>query len=133
MSEFNAEFWQEIKEKYPKGWNLFKNFIRMENCLTKLNNKLKVGVWFNDKYNYRNICYCDIEKFFDAQGIIILIIYCDYDEAKNYQRFSFDIINKQTNNLLSDKNIYYDTHHESKLEAVKKAFEILNNQLENEE
>jgi hypothetical protein len=132
---FDGNFWKEIKEKYPKGYMKFYKYRKefFDNDKTHGNEDLGklTKPFFESIIN--SYCYCDLETFFDENGIIILIIYCDYDEAKNYQRFSFDIINKQTNNLLSDKNIYYDTRPEAQLEAVKKAFEILNQQLENEE
>lgn len=44
---FNAEFWQEIKEKYPRTWIKVRRYS--ESVISKA---------------ISQFCYCDLEKFF---------------------------------------------------------------------
>jgi hypothetical protein len=109
MSEFNAEFWQWLRDKYPGAYEKW--------CL------------FYKKYTFKNAYYYDLEKFFDAQGIILFIepeFY--FNKILKSLAYIFRII--QENNIMVSKQ--YDNRTQAQLEAVKKAFEILNQQLENE-
>jgi len=55
---FDKEFWEEIKEKYSKAYSKFRLFYGgFESSLLTGNNE---------------ICFCNLEKFFDEQGIILL-------------------------------------------------------------
>ena len=95
---FDSNFWEGIKEKYPDAGQRYFNYI---------NKKEKFAI---------GSCYCDIENFFDNNGIII-----------------------QTGNSLEDDWWYcfsthyaengegYKTRDEAKEQAILKAFEILQN------
>jgi hypothetical protein len=99
MSEFNAEFWNEIKSKYLKSYKKFTKYI-------SILKDIEVECYYLEEI----ICYCDIENFF-------------------YQKAGLCL-----NFLMQgpiNENETYENYIKYKLEAVKKAFEILNNQLEN--
>lgn len=107
---FDVKFWEEIKTNYPKAY---------DECRKN----------FNISNNYMNdwkcLCFCDIETYFYNLGMIIII---DYDtEDNNYYywiyRNQFNI--EDTFEKFSD----YKLRPEAKLAAVKKAFEIRENQL----
>jgi hypothetical protein len=119
MSEFNAEFWRDIKEKYPKAYEKLAIFISF---LKEIDTK--------DYYIEEIICYCDIEKFFREQCDLFIEFKFMYDP--HVLRFDYIIINMMNNKTVGkcDKEIV--NYNEAKFEAVKKAFAILNDQLENE-
>lgn len=102
--------WQEIKKKYP-------------------NIKEKFDMYFDYEKLDCDYCYCDIEKFFDDNEIIILPLYYlsrnPHDESW-YDDWGFEIITK---NGIKIRIMNLKSRNESKLEAVKKAFEILEKKL----
>jgi hypothetical protein len=112
---FDAKFWEEIKEKYPNG---YKEFLLNGNNDSE-NNIRKAESSIN------NFCYCDIETYFDGLGIKIYIYPYAFDK-EIYKIFWNDF-----NGFYISKtnNIYFNSRPEAKLAAVKKAFEILQNQL----
>lgn len=124
-----------IKQKYPKAFDKFINY------LIEIKN-LHGNLYFieNIIYNLLNdknfICYCDLEKFFDNNNIIIEICLdirvLFSNEKKWFVNFFF--INKlfqieiiQLNN--SETDFYFNTRDEAKEQSVLKAFEILKEQL----
>jgi hypothetical protein len=114
--------WNLIKRKYPKAYEKF----------------LKT-----DKYNYgfgffipKDICFCDIEKFFDSLGIITEIVYCSktfqniYDDPCWYYIIQKkDMITNEFKGFVEIIEKYYFTRQEAKEQAILKAFEILENKL----
>ena len=105
--------WQEIKEKYPNAFKLFVDFMGYT--------KQKYFNGWNDwvKFNLELRCYCDLEKFFDDNGIYIEIY--------------INPIDKKTWNVSIDKYdiflISIRSRQEAKEQAIIKGFEILEQQL----
>ena len=89
--------WQEIKEKNPKALNKFGEFSEVNKYM------VEHGI-------YINICYCDLEEFFDDIGIDLLELlikiknYCKKDEFPFHKKLA-------------------------KEQAIYKAFEIFEEQL----
>jgi hypothetical protein len=112
---FDNKFWEEIKTKYPKA---YEHFINDNNIF---NQTLEEFDGNNCKFNFNDICYCDLEKFFDANEIII--------ETMNIcsEKWEWDISNYDR--WLAQSKNHFKTRDEAKLEAVKKAFEIMENRL----
>ena len=112
---FDSKFWQEIKRNNPKAYRKFVLHGNIDND----NNfrKYESGIM--------NLCYCDIEKFFDEQGIIITITKLLNKESWNYYIDLENPVNEFIGRLLFNSS-------EAKLEAVRKSFEILNEILEKE-
>ena len=111
---FDRKFWQEIETNYPTA---YKEFDYTEAIFDN-----HIIIISRDDYN--NICYCDLEKFFDDNGIIIEITY--WVEEND---FTWSIYRNQ---FMIEDNIdlnHNKTRDEAKLQAVKKAFEIKENQL----
>ena len=124
--------WEEIKEKYPKSFKMFcKNCIdiNVPDIYVKFSNKAK------DYINYANeqICYCDLEKFFDDNGIIICVGYLRSNKLNKdvwHYQISYKSRNKiKTYYVNNDTRIKYTNKDEAKQQAILKAFEILEEQL----
>jgi hypothetical protein len=94
--------WIRINDNYIRAYEKFYNDIIR---------KGKLG----------DICYCDLERFFDDNGIIIFINFYYY---KNKFKFW---IKYNINDMVESSE--FDVRLNAKLEAVKKAFEILEKQL----
>jgi hypothetical protein len=112
--------WKEIKEKYPKAWGIFKKI---------LDDKLMGLKYDNDDDlikrripHFIKLCYCDLEKFFDNNGIMILIGHylTYYVEIKRIEKYGF---------LTIYNGGSYNSRQEAKEQAINKAFEILEGKL----
>jgi len=123
---FSGNFWQEIKEKYPRAYNEFYFFDGEKEEDLNNGNLQKYNIIVN-KY-CDDIYYCDIKKFFDERGIIICVGYL-YNNTKNKNSWHYQISYKSKNKI---KTYFINNtpqerfwlKDEAKLEAVKKAFEI---------
>ena len=102
--------WKKIEKECPKSYE-------------------KILVYLNNIPGDYIICYCDLEKFFDENGIIINInknYICKPDNVDfEYYKNSWNY-----NIIIQDKIPYYQhtilhSRDEAKLEAVYKAFEIM--------
>ena len=115
-----------IKQKYPKSLKLFIAFLIKNKNLKGDNNFIEICVF---KMLLKNqICYCDLERFFDDNGIIIDIIY-DSDE----NNFWYTIHRNQFNIFDSHHDIHeHYPRKEAKQQSIYKAFEILEKKLSNE-
>jgi len=120
--------WKEIKEKYPKTYNLFLMYFHLKEYITGRTPKKdflwshtvkKITVFFED------VCYCDLEKFFRNNMIIIT-----YHYSINGNGFKCFIYNRQNNYEFYSTNIYIDKE-DSENEAIKNAFEIKEEELNN--
>lgn len=105
--------WKSIKEKYPLAYERYEYWIVEEStCL-----------------NEYESCYCDIESFFDQNGIEIFIEqYIDDDDHKFYH---FQILFNNVLQFSWANKQYFRTNsrEEAKEAAIYKAFEILNEKL----
>lgn len=109
--------WQKIEEKYPMSYH---KFIKQYDEIYD-NGLLKVVKTINAEENINDdVCFCDFEKFFDENGIIIEIINWKY--KKEYMFY----INFPDGSFESGK---YNSRQETKIEAVYKAFEIMEGQI----
>lgn len=103
--------WNKIKEKYPKVYLAFQKYRY---------GTLKHIVYNIPKKQYikfeTECCYCDIEKFFQENNIIITINYHDYD--KNF----YYIIYFKTSSFQAGHDIDIN---KVKEEAIYKAFKFL--------
>jgi hypothetical protein len=100
---FNSKFWEGIKNNYPEGFKLFIEYLKKE---------------YPDE---NEVCYCDLEKFFDDNGIIISTF---FEIEKNmFHYFVYDKNKKEnhSNGLFNRKSV--------KEYLVYKAFEIRESQL----
>jgi len=83
---FDSKFWEEIKTTYPEAYDEFiktTSFIEEFNSYPWLIKRSQSGRILSQK----DICYCNIETYFDGLGIII--------EIKSYtDKFRFNIVNK---------------------------------------
>lgn len=105
--------WNEIKDKYPEFFEKFKKFITGTFGITKI---------------IEEVCYCDIERFFDDNGIH-LNINCLFEFGQiNYE---YSILFKKGNLYQNDYSITYtcNTRDEAKKQAIEKSFEILEDKL----
>ena len=114
--------WKEIKEKYPKGYeklvkHLEKFYSDFYGEYRKISIDETLHIESSCDHDYRDICYCDLEKFFDEHGIIINVFY-DNNYFEKYIKIDVNNYRKIYRNVLDNRN-------EAKLKAVKKAFEIL--------
>ncbi|MFA5297276.1 MAG: hypothetical protein WC389_03610 [Lutibacter sp.] len=125
---FDAKFWQEIKEQHPKGYFQFLKkvcFFELKNINEveiSDNGRFCINIYNGENVEIKDICYCDIEKFFDEQGIIFVIDIVGNswhikDYVNNYDRFSQKIKDVSMT--------FYKSRNEAQLEAAKKAFEIM--------
>jgi len=110
MFEIN---WQEIKTNFPKAYEEFITsgyFVERKGIHTgNIVNIIHSG-------NGRFVCYCDLEKFFDEQGIIIII---HYNRCKFWNSYYYN----NTVEIDDIDNAYY-TRPEAQKQAIIKAFEI---------
>ena len=118
--------WQKIEEKYPKALNKFCEYKNVLFC-KEMDTNFAIESEFKQKDGFclllpEEICYCDLEKFFDDNGIDFLELYVNQK----------DIITKQHiwENRDIDKN---RIKQETKEEAILKAFEILEERLNGKE
>ena len=108
---FDNKFWEEVKSNSPKSWNKF---------IFWCNNNFED---FIHQESFDFICYCDIEKFFDENSIKIFF---DMDKETNF--FEYEIVILLKNRLYNHNYSGYKfSYIKAKFEAVKKAFEILEN------
>ncbi len=114
---FDNKFWEEIKEKYPKA---FEKFLEYEKYVYDGHN-FSYDMRFFASSSIVYVCYCDVEKWFDDIGIIIEIVI--YEKGFNFRIYN----NDYKLWIIKDWRVY--TRQKAKLEAVKKAFEIKENQL----
>jgi len=119
--------WKDIKEKYINSYILFLKhrvwFIEWHNDFTgKL--ELHKIINFSTREHIR-VCYCDLEKFFRNNMIIIT-----YHYSINGNGFKCFIYNRQNNYEFYSTNIYIDKE-DSENEAILKAFEIKEEELNN--
>ena len=112
---------KEIKNKYPKGFEklLFYHFDK--DYPDEINQESK-------KYMIDTICYCDIEKFFDDNGIIISILYRNVI-SNNIDKWYFKMYDDYGN----DTSEGCKTRSEAKEQAIYKAFKILEERLNGKE
>ena len=116
--------WNEIKEKYPKIWKIFLKKINVEYFVSPM------GYQFLRKYNEYtcqydiDICYCDIEKFFDDNELLILLDY----EYKNMQKDKYWFYIVENYDSEENREIY-NSRDKAKEQAIYKAFEILEQQI----
>ena len=111
--------WEEIKERYPNSYKMLGIWI--------ISYKFKSIGWAEPK-DYEQLCYCDLEKFFDDNGIIIEIL-ANFDYMEGFNRFSWSITGKNINRENTYSKIDYETRNEAKEQAIYKAFEILEKRL----
>lgn len=110
--------WDLIKEKYQKGYENYLQYIFEKNKIINI-------MWDEDLYEniedlIKKSCYCDLEKFFDDNGIIIEINYW------HINCFNFDITNSKTNKILYEQQLgEIKTRQKAKEQVIYKAFEIL--------
>jgi hypothetical protein len=113
----------KIKEKYPKAYS---KFIKDNNYVEV---KISTGVEFVAKnYNldfgyYELLCYCDIEKFFDDNGIKIHIEPFPLFHNDTLYRYEYEILRRGFTTITSDLN--FNTRQEAQVQAIYKAFEIM--------
>jgi hypothetical protein len=105
--------WQKIEKKHPRGCRKF--IIEY------------YGDDFNEAWLKQNICYCDLENFFDDNGIII-------DKYHTGYKYIFGIKNRNIKGYAGYiKNQYiskeFENYEERNKKAILKAFEILEQQL----
>jgi hypothetical protein len=103
--------WQEIKEKYPKAINILMEWIHKRN--QDYTNKVII--------NFKELCYCDLEKFFKDNDIEINIMKLYIDGEYVINIFTCDGINNDFRKYKKDDK--------AKEQAIYKAFEILEQQL----
>jgi hypothetical protein len=100
--------WQEIKEKYPKGYEVCRRYFNISS---------------NYPEDWGCLCFCDIETFFDNNNLFIEI---SFHAITNNWRW--EIYTRGNKGWW----LYIDFGHvpegqgrpEAKIEAIKKAFEI---------
>jgi hypothetical protein len=107
--------WEKIKEKYTKAFSLF------EKTNAFIHNKIILGIDDDENTGACYPCYCDLEKFFYNNGMIITINY-----VEDYKFFIFKIYN-MNNDFINYSSVFeYQSRHLEKIEnqAILKAFEI---------
>jgi hypothetical protein len=107
--------WNKIKQKYPKSYFKFLNYGdgKIEEFEIHNNSFSKYGL---------PLCYCDLEKFFDDNGIKIFILpYFASISNEELQRYQILIIDKKYARNFD----CYNLRIEAKAPAIYKAFEIL--------
>jgi len=107
---FNNEFWEWVKTNCPKAYAEV-----AVNCYGDDFNEAEDSVVYN--YLANNICYCDLESWFDSLGIEIDEIY-----------FNIKRTNILTQNFKT-KEEWAFLKKGYRLSAIKKSFEIRENQL----
>lgn len=109
--------WKMIKEKYTNALKIYITYLIKNKNLQGNNNFVEVCVFkmlLENKY-----CYCDLEKFFDDNGI-------ELDEI--YMKMKKFLINKNeilSGHVLSNYRNLNIIKLEAKQQAILKAFEIL--------
>jgi hypothetical protein len=141
---FDNKFWEEIREKNPEAYKKFLGFHNIKEYVTGRNPE-KDFLWW-DKIKkitifFEDISYDAIERFFDNNEIIILPKYLVYVEKNKIATWYFEICNNDgTIIFISNNNIQagmsyikgenvIKTRDEVKLQAIPKAFEIMENRL----
>jgi len=116
---FDSKFWEEIKTTYPEAYDEFIKttyFIEDFNGYPWLIKRSQSGRILSQK----DICYCNIETYFDGLGIIINSNFPEY----------YKIISQNKNNLrCTDYIECNNSRPNAKSAAAKKAFEIRENLL----
>ena len=102
----------DIKKNYPKTFEKFKRGTFEEHIFLD-NLYLLIE---DDNKNKSVVCYCDVERFFDYNGIEIYVIVWRY--KKEYRYF----IETEGGEI---ESIVFKTRQEAKEKAILKAFEIL--------
>ena len=115
--------WSLIKEKYPKAINRLMGYIHNRNQDYK--NKVIMS--------FIELCYCDLEKFFDNNNIEIFIkkLY-KTNHKKTWLKegnYRYWILIKSE---IITSQACYASRNESKEQSVYKAFEILEKELTND-
>ncbi len=108
MEKINID-WELIRKEYPKTYNklfLYKDLQRKDYLINKY-----------------YTCYCDLEKFFDDNEIIIEIE-AIWDKFTHFARYSSEITSKNTKIVTSDNVENRDI---AKKQAILKAFEMMEN------
>lgn len=107
--------WNKIKKECPESYNKYLNFIFNKNIIKYI---------LNDEDLEKNIedlieesCYCDLEKFFDDNMVIIVI---EFD----YNNFEYRIDNFNNEPYYKPVNSS-KSRQEAKEQAIYKAFEIM--------
>lgn len=107
--------WQEIKEKYLNGYKQFcMHYYGWDNGTYESCNHL-----INDYYEF-NPCYCDLEKFFDDNGIII-----NYEKMNDDFEYSWYYNIRVNNEEFEEEPEEFENRQKAKQQAIYKAFEIL--------
>lgn len=101
--------WNSIKEKYPKS---IKNLMRWISIKNQDGNKIII--------NFSQLCYCDIEKFFDEKGIMIII-----DLRLGGWIYFIATLDDNNNNKNSKYERDLNSRNEAKEKAIYAAFQIL--------
>ena len=111
---FDTKFWEEIKTNSPKAYDECRKYFNISN-------------------NYMNdwlcICYDDLETYFDGLGIEIFIEKYINDKDNIYYLFQIHLNNMWQYSWPFRLQYKSDSRPEAKLEAVKKAFMIYEDQL----
>lgn len=113
--------WKMIKGKYPKAEKKF-----CDDTGYKLEDTGN-NEYYYFKENGEDCCYCDIEKFFDDNGITIN--YCK--TAGNYNRMSWKIMMNKCLIRYNDDGNHLITRDKAKEYAIPKAYETLEKELNN--
>jgi hypothetical protein len=110
--------WDLIKQKCPKGFKKLLLYFSLPDFAI-------------EKINFE-ICYCDLEKFFEENEIIIQITKIKSNpssllNSKNHFYVLYDFLILSNNVLYSGKllNIKVLTNDEAKERAIYKSFEIM--------
>jgi hypothetical protein len=107
--------YEEIKEKYPKSFELF--------CK-------ELDLWFSSyKFVFRNMdndispCFCDVVDFFDSQGVMIGIWY-----SYIFKTYMYSLCSK-TDKVYESEYKKKRMRPKAQTEATYKAFSILEERL----
>jgi hypothetical protein len=103
--------WKLIKEKYPKSYEKFLYFIK----------GFLPDDWFDMEKLYKYICSCDLESFFDENGIIIEI-QAFWDNFTGFARYGSTITSQ---NIHIDCSDNLETRDKAEEQAVFESFEIM--------
>lgn len=94
-----------IREKYTKGYKGFVEYYKKNNP------------------DCTEVCYCDIEKFFDDNGVIIDVFSCF--SLQGYKSIKYEIKNKKLELLYNMTYVNDLDKLQAKIQAIYKAFEIM--------
>jgi hypothetical protein len=122
---FDAKFWGNVQTNYPKTYRelIIFNYSYLKD--KRFDVDFHYDIFENDR---KDICYCDLEKFFDGLGIMLTIYVVEFYRQNRFT-FTYEIY---TQKEVESSCIRYNSRSEAELAAVNKAFEIKEKQLETE-